>query len=52
MVKVTYNDQLVYKVLIWAIFGITLWKEKVALILMLPRSNVQLVDQMSRSNKA
>ncbi len=26
-----YNDQLVYKVVIWAIFGISLWKEKVAL---------------------
>ncbi len=33
MVKVMYNDQLVYKVVIWAIFGISLWKEKVALIL-------------------
>ncbi len=26
-----YNDQLVYKVVIWAIFGISLWTEKVAL---------------------
>ncbi len=26
-----YNDQLVYKVAIWAFFGISLWKEKVAL---------------------
>ncbi len=26
-----YNDQLVYKVVIWAFFGISLWKEKVAL---------------------
>ncbi len=32
MVKVIYNDQLVYKVIIWAFFGITLWREKVALI--------------------
>ncbi len=31
MMKVMYNDQLVYKVLIWAYFGISLWKEKVAL---------------------
>ncbi len=31
MVKVMYNDQLVYKVVIWAFLGITLWKEKVAL---------------------
>ncbi len=31
MVKVMYNDQLVYKVVIWAFFGISLWKEKVAL---------------------
>ncbi len=27
-----YNDQLVYTVVIWAFFGISLWKEKVALI--------------------
>ncbi len=26
-----YNDQLVYKVVIWASFAISLWKEKVAL---------------------
>ncbi len=26
-----YNDQLVYKVVIWAYFGISLWKENVAL---------------------
>ncbi len=26
-----YNDKLVYKVVIWAFFGITLWKEKAAL---------------------
>ncbi len=31
MVKVKYNDQLVYKVVIWAFFGISLWTEKVAL---------------------
>ncbi len=29
--KVIYNDQLVYKVVIWAFFRISLWKEKVAL---------------------
>ncbi len=28
-----YNDQLVYKVVIWAFFGISLCKEKVALII-------------------
>ncbi len=28
-----YKDQLVYKVVIWAFFGIRLWKEKVALSL-------------------
>ncbi len=27
-----YNDQLVYKVVIWAFFLIRLWTEKVALI--------------------
>ncbi len=32
MVKVMYNDQLVYKVVIWTCFGISLWKEKVALM--------------------
>ncbi len=26
-----YNDKLVYKVVIWAFLGISLWKEKVAL---------------------
>ncbi len=26
-----YNDQIVYKVVIWASFGISLWTEKVAL---------------------
>ncbi len=31
MVKVMYNDQLVYKVVLWAFFGISLWKENVAL---------------------
>ncbi len=31
MVKVMYNNQLVYKVVIWSFFGISLWKEKVAL---------------------
>ncbi len=31
MVKVMYNDQLVYKVVIWAFFEISLWTEKVAL---------------------
>ncbi len=33
MVKVMYNDQLVYKVVIWAFILISLWKENVALIL-------------------
>ncbi len=32
MVKMMYNDELVYKVVIWAFFGISLWTEKVALI--------------------
>ncbi len=27
-----YNDQLVFKVVIWAFFGISLWTENVALI--------------------
>ncbi len=31
MVKVMYNDQLLYKVVIWVFFGISLWTEKVAL---------------------
>ncbi len=31
MVKVMYNDHLVYKLVIRAFFGISLWKEKVAL---------------------
>ncbi len=28
-----YNDKLVYNVVIWVFLGISLWKEKVALIL-------------------
>ncbi len=31
MVKVIYNDKLVYKEVIWVFFGISLWKEKEAL---------------------
>ncbi len=31
MVIVVYNDQLVYKLVIWVFFGISLWKVKVAL---------------------
>ncbi len=31
MVKVVYTDLLVYKVVIWAFFGISWWTEKVAL---------------------
>ncbi len=30
-----YNDQLIYKVVIWAFCGISLWKEKVALRVLL-----------------
>ncbi len=26
-----YDDQLLYKVVIWVFFGISLWKEKVSL---------------------
>ncbi len=28
MVKVMYNDKLIYKVVIWVFFGVILWKEK------------------------
>ncbi len=31
MVKVMYNVKLVYKVVIWELFGINLWKENEAL---------------------
>ncbi len=30
--KVMYNDQLIYKLVIWAFCGISLWTENVALI--------------------
>ncbi len=33
MMKVVYNDILVDKAVIWVIFGISLWKEKEALII-------------------
>ncbi len=45
MVKVIYNDKLVYKVAIWAFFGISLWKEKVALN---EYALLQLVIQISK----
>ncbi len=35
MVKVMYNDQLVYRVVILALFGISLWTENVALNLIM-----------------
>ncbi len=31
MVKVIYNDQIVYKVVTWAFLGVSLWTKKVAL---------------------
>ncbi len=31
MGKVMYNDKLVYKVVIWVFWGISLWKEEEAL---------------------
>ncbi len=32
MVKVMYHDQLLYKVVSWTFFGISLWTERVALM--------------------
>ncbi len=32
MMKMVYNDKLVYKVVIWVFFGIRLWTEKEALM--------------------
>ncbi len=31
MVTVMFNDKLVYKVVIWVLFGVILWNEKEAL---------------------
>ncbi len=42
MVKVIYNNQLVYKVVSWVFFGISLWKEKVDLM--------SIYDSSSRVN--
>ncbi len=36
MVKVVYNDKLVYKVVLWVFFLFSLWKENVALNISLP----------------
>ncbi len=44
MVKVMYNDKLVYKVVIWAFWGISLWKEMVALVFCDTVSILSLVD--------
>ncbi len=44
MVKVMYNDQLVYKVDIWAFFGISLWTEKVALSLQISCKNIDGIE--------
>ncbi len=41
MVKIMYDDQLIY---IWAFFGISLWKEKVALIVFLDLWECWLID--------
>ncbi len=38
-----YNDQLVYKVVIWAFFGISLWNEKEALRLWTAEQPVKIV---------
>ncbi len=35
-----YNDQLVYNVVIWAFFGISLWTEKVALTYKTPSNQL------------
>ncbi len=35
-----YNDQFVYKVVIWAFFGISVWTEKVALTFKLISHNI------------
>ncbi len=50
MVKVMYNDQLVYKVVIWVFFRISLWKEKVALIKGYHEFMTRLTEKSSSSH--
>ncbi len=42
--EVMYNDQLLYKVVIWAFFGISSWNEKLALKLINQRADANEVD--------
>ncbi len=52
-----YNDQLVYKVVIWAFFEVSLWTEKVALTfmstglwtLLSPQKEVPIRDTMKNT---
>ncbi len=41
-----YNDQLIYKVVIWAYFGISLWREKVPLTRMEMRQSDMMVGMV------
>ncbi len=42
MVKVMYDDQLVYKVVIWAFYGISLWTENVVLTFTVTKHEVRI----------
>ncbi len=42
-----YNDKLVYKVLIWVFFAISLWEEKVALSWLFPDSMDNIINWLS-----
>ncbi len=46
MVKVAYNDQLVYKVFIGAFLGICLWKGKVALSCMVTKKFISFKNKV------
>ncbi len=51
MVKVIYNDQLLYNVVIWELFGSSLWTEKVALNICLLIYDLQSKDWINTYKK-
>ncbi len=50
MVKVIYNDKLVYKVVIWVFLGIILWKENEALIFQTSSQSAKWCDTLHTSS--
>ncbi len=47
MVKVIYNDKLLYKVVIWVFLGISLWKQKEALSVVQTGQNNEISNTLA-----